>query len=68
MKTYKERSRREPHRNVSSQRVVIPWNALPVKVVSSKTTRLFNIEYDKCGEGLGGGGGGVKISYPFYLD
>ena len=56
MKIYKERSRREPRRNFFSQRVVIPWNALPEKVVSSKTTRLFKIEYDKCGEGGGGGG------------
>ena len=53
MKIYKERSRREPRRNFFSQRVVIPWNALPEKVVSSKTMRLFKIEYDKCGEGVG---------------
>ena len=30
---YKERSKREPRRNFFSQRVVIPWNALPEKVV-----------------------------------
>ena len=48
-KVCKERSRREPHRNFFSQRVVIPWNALPEKVVSSKTTLQFEIEYDKCG-------------------
>ncbi len=52
MKIYNEKSRREPRRNFFSQRVVIPWNALPEKVVSSKTTRLFKIEYDKCGEGV----------------
>ena len=60
MKIYKERSRREPRRNFFSQRVVIPWNALPEKVVSSKTTRLFKIENDKCGQGV------VKIISPFY--
>ena len=54
MKLLKERSRREPRRNVFSQRVVIPWNALPEKVVISKTTKQFNIAYDKC---VGGGGG-----------
>ncbi len=55
MKLLKERSRREPRRNVFSQRVVIPWNALPVKVVSSKTTRLLKIEYDKTSVGRGWG-------------
>ena len=48
MKLVKERPRREPRRNFFSQRVVIPWNALQEKVVSSKTTLQFNIEYDKC--------------------
>ena len=48
MKIYKEISRCEPRRNFFSQRVVIPWNALPEKVVSNKTTRLFKVEYDKC--------------------
>ena len=38
MKLFKERSRHEPRRNFFSQRVVSPWNALPDKVVSSKTT------------------------------
>ena len=44
MKLFKERSRREPCRNFFSQRVVIPWNALPEKV----TTMPFKT-YDKCG-------------------
>ena len=35
LKIYKERSKREPRRNFFSQRVVIPWNALPEKVVSA---------------------------------
>ena len=34
-KLFKERSRREPRRNFFSQGVVIPWNALPDKVVTS---------------------------------
>ncbi len=41
---YKERSKREPRRNFFSQRVVIPWNALPEKVVCSKSTLQFKIE------------------------
>ena len=49
MKLLKERSRREPCRHFFSQRVVIPWNALPEKVVSSKTMLQFKIEYDKYG-------------------
>ena len=60
MKLLKERARREPHRNFFSHRVVMPWNALPEKVVSSNTTQQFKIEYDKCG------GGGLKICSPFY--
>ena len=36
LKIYKESSKREPRRNFFSQRVVIPWNALPEKVVFSK--------------------------------
>ena len=52
MKIYKERSRCEPRRNFFSQRVVITWNALPEKVVSSKITRLF--------KSVGRGGGGLK--------
>ena len=63
MHIYKERSRHEPRKNFFSQRVVIQWNALPEKVVSSNTMRLLKIEYDKCGEG-----GGVKISSHFYPD
>ena len=59
MKLLKERSRREPRRNVFSQRVVIPWNALPEKVVISKTTQQFKIAYDKCV----GGGGVNKFSF-----
>ena len=47
LKIYKERSKREPRRNFFSQRVVIPWNALPEKVVCSKSTLQFKIEYDK---------------------
>ena len=35
LKIYKERSKREPRRNFFS-RVVIPWNALPEKVVCSR--------------------------------
>ena len=54
MKIYKEISKREPRRNFFSQRVVIPWNALPEKVVCSKFTLQFKIEYDKLW--------GVKIS------
>ena len=47
---YEERSKREPRRNFFSQRVVIPWNAQPEKVVCSKSTLQFKIEYDKfCG-------------------
>ena len=33
LKIYKERSKRESRRNFFSQRVVIPWNELPEKVV-----------------------------------
>ena len=51
LKIYKERSKREPRGNFFSQRVVIPWNALPEKVVCSKSTLQFKIEYK-----LGGGG------------
>ena len=29
--------------------MVIPWNALPEKVVSSKTALPFKIKHDKCG-------------------
>ena len=47
LKVYKERPKREPRRNFFSQRVVIPWNALPEKVVCSKSTLQFKIEYDK---------------------
>ena len=47
LKIYKERSMREPRRNFFSQRVVIPWNALPEKVVCSKSTLQFKIEFDK---------------------
>ena len=48
-RVYTERSRREPRRNFFSQRVVIPWNALPEKVVCRKSTLQLKIEYDKCG-------------------
>ena len=41
MNPFKERSRREPRWNFFSQRVVIPWNALPEKVVDSKITLQF---------------------------
>ena len=47
LKIYKERPKREPHRNFFLQRVVIPWNALPEKVVCSNSTLQFKIEYDK---------------------
>ena len=47
LKVYKERSKREPRRNFFSQRVDIPWNELPEKVVCSKATLQFKIEYDK---------------------
>ena len=47
LKIYKERSKREPRRNFFSQRVVIPWNALPERVVCSKSTLQFKIEFDK---------------------
>ena len=46
LEIYKVRSKREPRRNLFSQRVVIPWNALPEKVVCSKSTLQFKIEYD----------------------
>ena len=49
MELFKERSRREPRRNFFSQRVAIPWNALPEKVVSSKTTLRFKIKYNNIG-------------------
>ena len=49
MKLFKERLIREPRRIFFSKRVVIPRTALPEKVVSSKTTRQFKIEYGKCG-------------------
>ena len=52
LKIYKERSKREPRRNFFSQRVVIPWNALPEKVFCSKSTLQFKIEYDKFWGGL----------------
>ena len=48
LKIYKEISKREPRRNFFSQRAVIHWNALPEKVVCSKSTLQFKIEYDKC--------------------
>ena len=35
MTLFEERSRREPHSNFISQCVVISWNALPEKVVTS---------------------------------
>ena len=38
VKLFKERARREPHMSFFSQRVVIPWNALPENVASSNTT------------------------------
>ena len=47
LKIYKERSKREPRRNLFSQRVVIPWNELPEKVVCSKSTLQLKIECDK---------------------
>ena len=47
LKIYKEISKREPRSNFFSQRVVIPWNALPERVVYSKSTLQFKIEYDK---------------------
>ena len=47
LKIYKEISKREPRRNFFSQRVVIPWNARPEKVVCSNSTLQFKIEYDK---------------------
>ena len=37
LKISKDRSKREPGRNFFSQRVVIPWNALPEKVVCSNS-------------------------------
>ena len=52
LKIYKERSKREPRRNLFSQRVVIPWNELSEKVVCSKFTLQFKIEYDTFGGGL----------------
>ena len=48
-KKEEERSRCEPRRNLFSQRVVIPCNALPEKVLCRKSTLQFKIEYDKCG-------------------
>ena len=48
MKLFEDRSRCETRRNFFSQRVVIPRNALPEKVVSSKTTLQLKLEYDKC--------------------
>ena len=44
LKIYKERSKSEPRRNFFSQRVVFPWNAMPEKVVCSKSTLRFKIE------------------------
>ena len=55
LKIYKERSKREPRRNFFSQRVVIPCNALPEKVVCSKSTLQLKIEYETFW-----GGGGFK--------
>ena len=52
LKIYKEIWKREPRRNFFSQCVVIPWNALPEKVVCSKSTLPFKIEYDNWGGGL----------------
>ena len=49
---YKERSKREPRRNLFSQRVVIPWNELSEKVLCSKSTLQFKIDYDKFGGGV----------------
>ena len=47
LKIYKEISKREPRRKFFSQRVVVPWNALPEKVVYSKSTLQLKIEYDQ---------------------
>ena len=44
LKIYKERSKRELCRHFFSQRVVIPWNALPAKVVCRKSTLQFKIK------------------------
>ena len=45
LKIYKERSKREARRNFFSQRVVIPRNALPEKVVRSNSMLQFKLEY-----------------------
>ena len=47
LKIYKERSKREPRRNFFSQRVVIPWKALPEKVSESESEMFLFDPYQK---------------------
>ena len=47
LKIYTRKDRNGSQQKLFSQRVVIPWNELPEKVVCSKSTLQFKIEYDK---------------------